>query len=538
MSPAPQLIGRTIGGRFRVTGFIGEGAMAAVYRGLSDTEHRDVAIKIMHPQLLGDSTFVGRFRREAKAAAKLNHRNTVQIIDYGVDGRLPYIVMELVTGQDLFELLVVERRLSEARAARILIEICDVLAVAHDNGIVHRDLKPENVMVLREGEGDRVKVLDFGIAKIMEVGGGGDDAAPTSLSTSALTTVGMVVGTPAYMSPEQCRGDPVDGRSDIYACGILLYLLVTGRLPFQPTGAPWEVAMDHIRKPPPAPSMFLPTISPGLEATILTALSKFPNQRQQTARDLRDELTKLLPSLSKSVQTGATAGPSRADTMPVESIRSRAGAPSVRQVLEAPETLEPLPEPDATPPPPEDPEDRAPDARRHPRPEPPSYRADTETRAIPFVSLQQAAPEPAPPPDPDPDSSPPPEARRFNPEASTDPIPAEIAASLRPPISNPTSSEEVSSEIWEVGPNTLERMRPGSAAAAAAAAQASPPSPAAPPVATASPSIAPPTLSSRPQITVAPAAPPPPASPLTQLLVPAAVFVGLALGVLAFFLSR
>ena len=277
MSAAPQLIGRTVAGRFRITGFIGEGAMAAVYRGVQDAEPHDVAVKIMHPQLLGDSTFVGRFRREAKAAACLNHPNTVQIIDYGVDGRLPYIVMELVSGQDLFELLVRERRLPEVRAARILMGICDALSAAHEHGIVHRDLKPENVMILRDPAtpgGEQVKVLDFGIAKIVDAGGGmAEDGMPTSLSTSALTTVGVVVGTPAYMSPEQCRGDPVDGRSDVYACGILLYLLVTGRLPFQPTGAPWEVAMEHIRKAPPAPSTFLPGIHPGLEAMILTALS-------------------------------------------------------------------------------------------------------------------------------------------------------------------------------------------------------------------------------------------------------------------------
>ncbi|MCC6555939.1 MAG: serine/threonine protein kinase, partial [Polyangiaceae bacterium] len=146
MTAGPQLIGRMVAGRFRITGFIGEGAMAAVYRGVQDAEPRDVAIKIMHPQLLGDSTFVGRFRREAKAAARLHHPNTVQIIDYGVDGRLPYIVMELVAGKDLFEILVLERRLPEARAARIMMGVCDALAAAHEHGIVHRDLKPENVM--------------------------------------------------------------------------------------------------------------------------------------------------------------------------------------------------------------------------------------------------------------------------------------------------------------------------------------------------------------------------------------------------------
>ena len=150
MSAGPQLIGRTIAGRFQITGFIGEGAMAAVYRGVQDAEPRDVAIKIMHPQLLGDATFVTRFEREAKAASRLRHPNTVQIVDSGVEGHLPYIVMELVSGQDLFELLLAERRLSEARAARILIGIADALAAAHERNIVHRDLQPENVMIRRD----------------------------------------------------------------------------------------------------------------------------------------------------------------------------------------------------------------------------------------------------------------------------------------------------------------------------------------------------------------------------------------------------
>ena len=167
-----SLIGRTLGERFRIIGFIGEGAMASVYRAVQIEEPRDVAVKVMHPHLTGDPTFVGRFRREAKAASQIQHPNTVQILDYGVDGRVLYIAMELLAGQDLFETLVVERRLGERRAVRILIQICDALIAAHDKGIVHRDLKPENIMLLPPDVTDptapRVKVLDFGIAKILE----------------------------------------------------------------------------------------------------------------------------------------------------------------------------------------------------------------------------------------------------------------------------------------------------------------------------------------------------------------------------------
>ncbi|WP_437948071.1 protein kinase [Sorangium sp. So ce296] len=341
MSAGPELIGRTIAGRFLVTGFIGEGAMAAVYRGLQDGEPRDVAIKIMHPQLLGDETFVTRFYREAKAASRLHHPNTVQILDSGVEGHLPYIVMELVSGQDLFELLLAERRLSEARAARILIGIADALDAAHARGIVHRDLKPENVMILRDPADpsvERVKVLDFGIAKMVEGGTRAGDDGPNSAPISvwgSVTTVGVVVGTPAYMSPEQCRGDAIDGRSDVYACGILLFLLVTGRLPFPPTSVVWEVAMDHIRKRPPPPSLFLPQIHPALEAIILTALAKMPGQRQQSARELREELERLLPHLSDALLPAATASaledaPTMESAVPVSIRSTMTAAPPLR----------------------------------------------------------------------------------------------------------------------------------------------------------------------------------------------------------------
>jgi len=335
---AAQLIGRTIAGRFRIRGFIGEGAMAAVYRGEQDGEPREVAIKIMHPELLGDETFMGRFRREAKAASRLKHPNTVQIIDYGVEGNLPFIVMELLEGRDLFEILASDHRLPEARAARILMGVCEALEVAHDRGIVHRDLKPENVMVLGDPvrpEVEQVKVLDFGIAKIVDAGTGArsfDDGAPWS--TTAITRAGVAVGTPAYMSPEQCRGDAVDGRSDVYACGVMLFLLVTGRLPFPATAAPWEVARDHLRKAPPAPSTYVPEIHPGLEAAILTALAKWPSQRQQSARELREELAGLLPDLAEALRAGAPGGPPPdVDTLPIATVRSRA-VYSIRALVE------------------------------------------------------------------------------------------------------------------------------------------------------------------------------------------------------------
>ncbi len=299
-----SLIGRTLGGRFRVIGFIGEGAMASVYRAVQVQEPRDVALKVMHPHLTGDPTFVGRFRREARAAAQIQHPNTVQILDFGVDDRVLYIAMELLAGQDLFEALVVERRLGERRAVRILVQICDALIAAHEKGIVHRDLKPENIMLVPPDPADptveRVKVLDFGIAKILERDIAPSDGEPISMANSVLTTVGMVVGTPAYMSPEQCRGEVIDARSDIYSCGILLYQLIAGRLPFAGDNA-MDLAVKHVRSEVPPIHTIIPSVNRQLERVILTSLGKWPAQRQASALELKQQLEAILPELTDEV---------------------------------------------------------------------------------------------------------------------------------------------------------------------------------------------------------------------------------------------
>ena len=306
---AHELVGRTLGGRFRLTGFLGEGAMASVYRGEQDAEPKHVAVKVMHPELLRDDTFAKRFAREAKTAAMIEHKNTVQILEQGEDGELLYLAMELLTGQDLFDTLVRERRLPEARAARIGMQICAALEAAHALGVVHRDLKPENVMLVRDPDdpdADLVKVLDFGIAKIVERSRrrGPDDPPPSSEPmseppSSVLTHVGSLVGTPDYMSPEQCIGQPVDARSDVYACGVLLFQLVTGKVPFT-GGSAIDVMMQHCDKAPPAPSSLLPGIHPRLEKLILQAMAKSAADRPPSAREMGDALAALLPELATS----------------------------------------------------------------------------------------------------------------------------------------------------------------------------------------------------------------------------------------------
>jgi eukaryotic-like serine/threonine-protein kinase len=306
---ARALIGRTLGGRFRLTSFIGEGAMAAVFRGVQQGEPREVAVKVMHRGLVSDHAFVRRFQREARAAARIEHRNTVRILEHGCDRDVVYIAMELVSGQDLFEVLTHERRLSQARAGRIVVQVCAALEAAHRRGVVHRDLKPENVMLVRDPDepgADLVKVLDFGIAKLLERERTPGDAPP-SRTESAITLVGTVVGTPEYMSPEQARGvPPVDARSDVYACGVLLYQLVTGKLPFR-GDSPIEVILQHIERVPERPSAIEPSLHPGLERIILKALAKWPAERQESAQRLADEITAILPELSPT--SSAPAGP-------------------------------------------------------------------------------------------------------------------------------------------------------------------------------------------------------------------------------------
>jgi serine/threonine-protein kinase len=329
-----ELVGRTLAGRFRLTGYIGAGAMASVYRGEQDGEPRDVAVKVMHPELLRDAMFAKRFTREAKTASRIEHRNTVRIVDHGTDGDLLYLAMELCVGEDLFDVLARERRLPEARAAKVAIQICAALSAAHAYGVVHRDLKPENVMICKDpGDpaADLVKVLDFGIAKSLERER--PEAAPSSSGepfsappSSVLTMVGTLVGTPEYMSPEQSLGLPVDARSDVYATGVLLFQILTGRVPF--TGSsPVEIMMQHNDKPPPAPSSLAPGLHAGLERIVLRALAKPPEHRFQSAAELAEALTSLLPDLAPSLRRESVRPP--AGSLPPLSGPALPGVPSV-----------------------------------------------------------------------------------------------------------------------------------------------------------------------------------------------------------------
>jgi beta-lactam-binding protein with PASTA domain/tRNA A-37 threonylcarbamoyl transferase component Bud32 len=267
-----SLLGRVFTNRYEVQRAIAQGGMAEVFLARDQLLDRPVALKVLHPEYARDPTFVERFRREAQAAANLNHPNIVAIYDWGQDSGTYFIVMEYVEGRSLRDLMRAEGPLDANRAADIAVEVAAALSFAHNHGVVHRDVKPGNVLITPTGT---VKVTDFGIAR-----------AGTSEN---LTQTGSVMGTATYFSPEQAQGLAVDGRSDVYSLGIVLYEMVTGLAPF--TGdSPVAVAFKHVRDAPTPPSERNSTIPPDFEQIVMTSLAKDPANRYQSADELRADL--------------------------------------------------------------------------------------------------------------------------------------------------------------------------------------------------------------------------------------------------------
>jgi serine/threonine-protein kinase len=287
MRPKDPFIGRELlGGQFRVLEKIGTGGMGSVYKAEQPAMNRMVAIKILHPKLAGRKDLTSRFRREARAMSQLTHPNTVKVFMYGEledDGSL-YIVMEMLEGRNLNQTVRKEGPMTVERAIPILIQVCGALQEAHDLGIVHRDLKPENIFLSKQGGiSDYPKVLDFGLAKVTE-----RQMQPGSV---ILTQEGMVFGTPEFMSPEQAQGKTLDARSDIYSLAVILYEVLTGKLPFT-ARTPMEYIQKHVTDPIIPLSERVPDrkFAKGLDEVLAKALQKQPDNRFQTAGEFGEAL--------------------------------------------------------------------------------------------------------------------------------------------------------------------------------------------------------------------------------------------------------
>src|SRR5438552_2785737 len=269
MAAGPQTLGR-----YQLERVLGKGAMGIVYEALDPKLHRKVAIKTILISQLDEETakdFSMRFVREAHAVARLNHPNIVQVCDFGEEGDIAYLVMEFIRGDELKSTLTTGRQFDRKECVRIMCELLDALDFAHEAGVVHRDIKPANVMLDSQG---RTKLTDFGVARVT-------DADRTHAER---TQAGTMVGTPAYMSPEQIQGQRIDRRTDIFSAGIILYQFLTGQKPFTGEGA-WTVAKKIIQEDPPMPSSLNVAVSPEFDRVVAKALAKNPDQRFATARE-------------------------------------------------------------------------------------------------------------------------------------------------------------------------------------------------------------------------------------------------------------
>ena len=313
---------RVLSGRYELAHLVARGGMAEVYRAHDRLLDRPVALKILFPELSVDRSFVERFRREAQAAANLSHPNIVPVFDWGEDGGTYFIVMEYVDGRPLSSILRTAGPLHPDRAAEIAADVAAALSYAHRHGVIHRDVKPGNVLITEEGT---VKVTDFGIARAVN-------------TEESLTQTGAVMGTATYFSPEQAEGLGVDGRSDIYSLGVVLYEMVAGRPPFL-GDTPVAVASKHVREHPPLPRQINAAIPVGLEAVIMKCMAKSPDDRYSSGEELRADLLRFREGRGVAAQVPATAmqqavnptGTMAAVTGRTQAMRQVSGATTVEE---------------------------------------------------------------------------------------------------------------------------------------------------------------------------------------------------------------
>ncbi|MFJ6554941.1 protein kinase [Streptomyces luteogriseus] len=339
-----QYTGRALAsGRYQLRDLLGQGGMASVHLAYDSVLDRQVAIKTLHTDLGREQAFRERFRREAQSVAKLTHTNIVSVFDTGedtLDGMTtPYIVMEYVEGRPLGSVLDEDVRQQGAmpadKALKITADVLAALEISHEMGLVHRDIKPGNVMMTKRAV---VKVMDFGIARAMQSG------------VTSMTQTGMVVGTPQYLSPEQALGRGVDARSDLYSVGIMLFQLVTGRLPFE-ADSPLAIAYAHVQEAPPVPSSINRALPPAVDALIARALKKNPNERFPSAEAMRDECLRVAasfnaapPSIVPGTQAPSGSGVGSAVFPPVDQ-----ATPAPSGQVQTPYQPTPPPNPYGTP---------------------------------------------------------------------------------------------------------------------------------------------------------------------------------------------
>jgi len=316
------MIGRVFLGRYEVTRLLGEGGMGRVYLARQTDLGRQVVVKVMHEHIAADAKFRDRFQRETLLMARFHHANAVTLYDASLnDPAGSCIVMEYVKGVNLETLLAKNGRMTSPRVARVIGQLCEVLQAAHDEGIIHRDLKPANLMIAEpDTPRERVKVLDFGLAKLVE-----EDYARKVTDTN----VDFAVGTPGYIAPEQVRGEAMDHRGDLYSVGVMMYELLTGRLPFQGASS-MDILLAHATEQPPSfADVGLKGAHPAVvEELVLDLLAKDPDDRPQSARELAERLDTAIAHAQAVIDS---RDPGSADYVALQSATTPPGRTPPRQ---------------------------------------------------------------------------------------------------------------------------------------------------------------------------------------------------------------
>ena len=307
-APAAGWIGKSLG-KYQIVGVLGQGGMGIVFRARDPLIEREVAVKLLPEELAEDETALARFLAEAKSVGKLNHANVVSIYDIGQEGRAYFIVMELMPGGSVADGLDLTHPLSVLKATRIAIDACKGLAAAHAVGLIHRDMKPANLMKSADGS---VKITDFGLAKT------------TSARAREITQAGLVVGTPYFMSPEQCDAKPVDARSDIYSLGATYYSLLTGKNPYQDSNSVIQVMFGHCQGEIPEPRAVNAAIPAACSAIIARAMAKSPEERYQSAGQMLADLEAVAATLSGATRIDL---PSQSGARPSPRLSTTTGRP-------------------------------------------------------------------------------------------------------------------------------------------------------------------------------------------------------------------